>query len=221
MPFLRSLLLLTPLPLILAPACSGSGGAASASGDAGPVVTKNSGDCDTDADCDAGAKCLEVTRDGFRVCAPPVPEAMGCTASTLDECCATTNCSGGSKCFPEYSYCSTAQGQTFNTCQTDECQTDTDCELDGFTTICVAAGVLKNGTSFCMNVHCRFDSDCQEEPGGTCAPVFDGWVGVYVGLGCVYPSDGCRSEEKCLSTQSCTFVGKRAQCVNGTYDCTR
>jgi hypothetical protein len=220
MPSLRSLLLLILAPLLLAQACSldsqGGDTGSSSSSSGGSVVEKNSGDCDTDADC-SGAKCVEVTPGGFRVCAAPVPSAMGCK-STLDQCCSNENCLGDKKCFAKFGYCE-AQGQYYNTCRSDACATDADCAFEDFSQICVPAGVLENGTSFCMDVLCKSDRECQAEPGGKCAPIFDGWIGVYIGLACVYPSDGCRSEKECLSTQSCKLVGQRTKCANGTFEC--
>jgi len=217
MPPLRSLLFLALAPLVFAEACSGSGQAGdNSSTSGGTALQKNSGDCDTDADC-AGAKCAEVTPSGFRVCAPPVLEAMGCK-SPLDRCCSTDDCLGGTKCFAKLAYCET-QGQYYNVCQGDECQTDKDCEFDGSGKICVPAGVLKNGASFCMDFRCTTDSNCREEAGGKCAPIFDGRLGTYISLACIYPSDGCRSEADCLAAQSCAIQGARARCLNGAFDC--
>jgi hypothetical protein len=220
MPSLRSLLPLALALMVLSQACSvnskgvDSSGASNSSG--GSAVERNSGDCDVDADC-PGAKCVAVTPGGFRVCTTAVPEAMGCK-SPMDQCCSTESCTGDSKCFAKLGTCD-IQGQYYNTCRKDECETDADCTIEGFTELCVPAGVLQNGTSFCMNAVCYADKDCKEVPGGKCAPIFDGFIGIYVSLACIYPSDGCRSEKDCLGSQTCKIEGQRARCVNGTFDC--
>lgn len=192
-------------------ASSGSSGGTGGGGGFG-----GSGDCHGDADCPGGV-CVEVTPGGFRVCQTPPMKATVCS-SPLDQCCAAQPCAGSEPCYagPLVPLCSGAAMESYNQCAADQCAQDADCAQGQF---CAQAGTLGVLIRACLPAGCKVDADCAATPGGVCAPVADPCCGFTVGLSCVYPQGGCRSNADCAPTQFCDVEGSGAYCVNGVPLC--
>jgi hypothetical protein len=204
-----------------------SGAAGSGAGTAGSSTSTgsggaNSGDCEDDGDC-PGGHCVEVTPGGFRTCAQTPPEATQChSPPAMDQCCSSAECAKG-KCFEAPLGCGGPQPIPSNACLEDACASDAACAIDSpppHVGVCVHAGVFGVPVDTCMTFGCRLDSDCQAEPGGLCEPITDPCCGRPLGLYCVYPQGGCRSNADCASGH-CQVApdGSRATCVPGPTAC--
>lgn len=191
----------------------GGGVGGQAMGGAAP----NAGDCDVDDDCPDGSACVAVAPGGFRVCTDVVVPAEACTKSSFDECCTTTECTEGT-CLttPITPLCAGVQMEPHNVCAVDECQNEGDCP--GGDSVCLSAPMLGHKVRSCFTATCHTDLDCGAEAGGICAPVAEPCCGGVVGLFCVYPSDGCRSNGDCPDGY-CSVDGDRASCEPGAPIC--
>lgn len=187
------------------------GGAAGGAGGGTGGGSANSGDCETSADC-GGEACVEVTPGGYRVCQVTYPEATSCD-DPADTCCDTSECASGA-CFetPIVPFCGGVQPQVMNVCVADQCDSDDVC---GPNTICTPAGTLDRKVRACATAMCKVDSDCGAEAGGVCAPVTDPCCGFAAGLYCVYPSDGCRSNQDCPGGYCELTAEGRTRCATG------
>lgn len=175
-----------------------SGGSSSTSSS---TTAPNSGDCDEDADCEAGSHCREITAGGYRVCVAPIVEVTECTGGMKEECCSTADCDAGSCLhWPEPAYCGGAMPMEQNRCMTDGCASDADCSSSGlYTGVCVEAGMFGHLVKTCVSVLCRTDRDCDDKPGGRCAPVSNPCCGQPTTLACNYPGEGCQTSADCPS----------------------
>jgi hypothetical protein len=67
--------------------------------------------------------------------------------------------------------------------------------------------------------------DCNAEAGGACIPLQNPCCGAPQGFYCSYPSDGCKQQSDCQTTQSCVpeFDSVRGQwvthCIDGGIAC--
>lgn len=180
-------------------------------------ASANSGDCDSDADC-PGSECIEITPGGFRVCRVIHPEATQC-AGPDDECCTSADCVEG-LCLaaPVVPICGGPQPLEYFTCAVDQCQSDAECV--SFGGICAPAGTLSRKVAACAPASCFTDAECDDEPGGICAPVSDPCCGGPSFLMCVYPDGGCRDFSDCGPDQYCGVTGDgRAECMDGFVNC--
>lgn len=162
-------------------------------GGAGGIVM-NSGDCRLDgADCHNGARCVEVTPGGYRVCAVKFPEATSCAMP--GQCCQTSDCQNGAICYPEplAPVCGPVS-VSGNVCSSGTCTSDSTC---GANSICAPAGTFDRKVRMCVPAGCLRDVDCKDAPGGICAPVSGGCCDLPIGLYCVYPGSGCRDNSDC------------------------
>lgn len=181
------------LAMITLAAC---GGGTEPTGNGGGT---QSGDCKSDADC-GGQSCVEVTAGGFKICLTPPPEATVCSAGgpTMDQCCSSSECQGGGRCYLSTAVpsCGGAAMAEYNYCAGDGCQDDSGCQGAGIAQICAPAGAFGQPGRACMNAYCRSDADCTKKAGGQCVPVSQPCCSVPAGLACVYP-DGCRNDQDC------------------------
>ena len=178
----------------------------------------NSGDCNGDADC-AGGKCVSLSPGGFRTCQVVVPLATTCDSGS-DECCTdgTLPCVTG-RCVRGAldPHCGGALPVSANMCATLGCTTNADCN-DNET--CILAGTLDHLSNSCVPGGCRLDSDCKASPGGKCESVTPNCCSGALGLYCVYPTGGCRTNSDCpgghcfISADNVT-----AACVTGKGIC--
>jgi hypothetical protein len=209
-------------------ASSGSGGAPSGgapsggapSGGAPSAGAPNSGDCKDDADCaSVGGKCVSLSPGGFRTCQVVVPLATTCNSGS-DECCTdgTEPCVTG-RCVrgPLGPHCGGPFPVSANVCATLGCTTNADCN-DNET--CILAGTLDHLSNSCVPGGCRVDSDCTVSAGGKCKSVTPNCCSGALGLYCVYPTGGCRTNSDCpgghcfISADNVT-----AACVTGKATC--
>jgi len=208
---------------------AGSGGVGGAGGTggiggwgtagAGGNCLANSGDCDTDEDCPQG-DCVPLTTCGFQVCEAPFAQTTSCS-SGMDECCTSADCPNGEQCFqqPLAPYCGLIPQPELQVCTADECSLDSDCTgTSDYPLICVPASTMGRAVAGCVPASCKVDQDCQAEPAGSCAPVVPHCCSGPIGLFCVYPSDGCRSDDDCTDGY-CDVVGGRASCFAGLSPC--
>jgi len=177
--------------------------------------------CTPGSACGEGVECVELVAGGVTRC-----EFMGgrptepCSGDTRDECCASSECEEGT-CHLVTHYpsgrCGLGGADVYNECLVDECSDDSDCPGG----LC-ALGARRT----CVAAACRSDSDCNESAGGVCRALdlgccpggtSSGVVDRAPATACVYPGDGCMTDQQCPSGSSCTIVAGRAACRN---DCT-
>ncbi len=205
---------------------AGTGGSVSASGSSSVGATSTGsggldaglpglGDCQSDADC-PGSHCVAVTPGGYRQCVT-LPAAASTCSSEFDQCCDAMPCDGGS-CLPGplVPYCGGVAPMPHNQCGVDQCSQDGDCAAGS---ICGVAGTLGRLIRSCVPAGCKVDSDCTSLLGGHCEPVAEGCCGTTIGLYCVYPGTGCRSDADCGSGNHCEIKGSSAACVAGSKPC--
>lgn len=182
-------------------------------------------DCETDADC-GGNTCTAMTPGGFKICLSPPPEATMCSGGgpAVDQCCQSTECLGGGKCYLSTTvpYCSGPAMAEYNFCAGDACQSDTDCQGAGVQQICAPAGAFGQPGRACVNAYCHTDAECTAKPGGHCAPVLRTCCPLPAGLACVYPG-GCRRSQDCGNTgnQHCEIdaTSHEGTCAPGEEAC--
>jgi hypothetical protein len=186
----------------------GDGGVADGSSDGASDGGGGSpgGTCTTDGDCPGGACIALAGGSGWRTCQLPVTgEATSCSGDpgpTPDDCCASSDCTGGSNggCFggPLF-YCGGAFPGNANVCVYDECQADADCvaQSSGLRGLCVPGGTFGEKRAHCTYGDCRVDADCQSRSGGQCRPFVDPCSGRLEGFSCTYADSACRSDQDC------------------------
>jgi hypothetical protein len=203
----------------------GAGGGSGASGTGATGTSIPTGDCTSDAQC-SGGTCAEITPGGYKVCLDPPPEATTCAAPQggMDECCTSTDCTGGSKCYSSATLgeCEGPAMVVTNQCLADKCQVDLDCEAGGadLPTICAPAGAFGFPIRTCFTAYCKVDADCTEKAGGVCAPVSQPCCVSPAGLGCVYPG-GCAKDADCGAGNTCQldFETGNGVCNSGPAGC--
>ena len=156
-------------------------------------MTKNFGDCNTDADCTPNGHCIEVAPGGFRLCEFPVTEATMCS-SAQDQCCTSATCMAGEKCYagPLVPACSGVVMQQFNECAKDACATNADCPAGA----CMKAGTIGNKIATCIPAACTKDTDCTAQANGHCATVEEPCCHTTTSLQCIYAGN-CRTTKDC------------------------
>jgi hypothetical protein len=107
-----------------------------------------------------------------------------------------------------------------NVCAVDECTVDAECPASpqGIA-LCAPADTLGSPVRHCLFATCRTDSDCNEQPGGICATITDPCCSSPNALACVYPGDGCRSQQDCNDGTHCAIEDARARCLPGLVTC--
>ena len=153
-------------------------------------------DCSSDDDCAPG-ECRELVPGGYRVCVDPPEEAESCEPDMGgNQCCSSDDCDEG-RCMRFIGgYCVANETWPHNRCASDECDEAADCDhLENG--VCFPAGAYSYPVATCVAGGCRLDSDCVEEEGGRCALHWDPCCDLPK-LACVYPSDGCQTDEECM-----------------------
>src|SRR5258708_3847432 len=139
--------------------------------------TKPPGECVTDADCN-GAKCIELTPGGYKVCAHFPPEATSCTmppGPVMDQCCKSADCPMG-KCYKETDLpqCGGPPSPIYNTCLADNCADDAGCiHNNPDPWICLPAGAFGSPIRQCFTAFCKVSADCTAHAGGICTLILN------------------------------------------------
>jgi hypothetical protein len=201
---------------------SGTGGGVGGTGGSGGGDCSANGDCNNDGDCPNGA-CVALTTCGFKVCEEPIPPATSCNDPQIDQCCDVSDCGDEETCvlWPFGPYCGGIQPQPNNQCVADQCEQASDCPAPppAFVSICTPASTLGFPTRTCFIGTCQVDGDCSAEAGGICAPVTTACCSSANIVACVYPSDGCRSDNDCGNDAHCDIDGEAARCLPGPALC--
>jgi len=193
---------------------SQGGAGANSTGGSGTGGTGTGGDaldlseCETNANC-GGLECVDL-HGGYHVCQQLVTEATACTGSGLDECCDTSECTSPAKCLeaPLKASCGGAAPEIYNTCATDECATDADCNAGS---ICAPAGTVDNKVAICFTAECS--GFCGQENPSPCALVRDSCCQAPIGFFCL-PKGGCVTNADCGSGYC-----EMGVCMSGSPPC--
>jgi hypothetical protein len=103
-------------------------------------------------------------------------------------------------------------------CAGDQCATGAECDDVG-DGICAPVGTLGRKVRACAPASCLHDTVCNAEAGGICAPVQDACGNAPIGLFCVYPNGGCRSNADCPAGYCVVEAEGFAHCVDGSPVC--
>lgn len=169
---------------------AGGEGVGASTGTGGDPYDKS--ECDSAADCPGGA-CVEVNL-GYRICQYLPVEATACPGSGLDECCDSSACANGEKCFaaPLVPFCGGVQVEPHNECGADRCTTDDDCD-EG---VCMPAGTVGNAVAMCVSAACG-GLLCGQESLSSCALVREPCCNGPLGFMCIDQSTGCQNNAEC------------------------
>ncbi|MFO0613997.1 MAG: hypothetical protein U0414_15500 [Polyangiaceae bacterium] len=145
-------------------------------------------ECHSNADCPGGT-CVEVNV-GFKTCQYPVDEATTCDNPGMDACCNSSECKANEKCVrtPVKPVCAGIPQPEFNTCASDECASDADCNGG----VCAPAGTFGNKVNACLPAQCS--GVCGLETMAPCAIVRDPCCNTAIGFFCIHE---CNKNEDC------------------------
>jgi len=201
----------------------GHAGSTTGGGGHGGAAFNPEGDCSTDADCN-GQHCVEVAPGGYKICLHPPPEATTCSppgGPEPDQCCKSTECQGGGKCYSSQSlpYCGGVGIPMHNQCAGDGCQKDGDC-FGPVAQICAPAGAFGSPGKACVNAYCKTDADCTAKPDGRCRPILQGCCAIPEGLACVY-AGGCDAACAADGGKHCEIdpASLEGVCLDGPAPC--